>query len=380
MNIIAKIVGKEYSWCYIELPKVIQNKILAFGEQIDKEDLFTEEAEGGLEKDCHITLKYALTTEKVKDVRDILKKEKGGKVHLSKSSIFETDDYDVVKMSVESDDLQRLHNKTNNLPHEDKYPEYIPHATIAYVKKGCGKKYDGKFVLNKSFRFNEVFFGNKDKRNYRIILASVKKNLDNTFLRLSIFSKKLFIMSTFKGEWWIIDGQATFADGDVGDMDHDTYVIQYVQHKYLEDERFDHGEWIDWAGNEKFIMEENREEIEASPERTVGAWLLKNRGMSVEALQIARGRGDPKGYGVKILGWKKVNGNEIATWTLDASDMSEIARGLVDAHEDEEENAFDDEETFSIYVESTGTRYLDVPITVIERNTPSDLIGYGMKY
>lgn len=373
MDKTAKKVGKEYSWCYVELPKVFQKKILEFGEQIDKEDLFEGEAEGGLEKDIHITLKYALTTETVKDIKDILKKEKGGKVHLSKSSIFETDEYDVVKMSVESDDLQRLHNKINNLPHEDKYPEYIPHSTIAYVKSGCGKKYDGQFVLNKSFRFNEVFFGNKDKRNYRIILSSVKKLINNVFFRLSEFSKRIFIHSALRGEWWIVNGSSLFADGDVGDMDHDAYVVQYIQNQYLEDDSFNHGEWIDWDGYEKSIMEEHREEIEASPERTVGAWLLNNRGMTPEELSIARGRGDPKGYAVEKLGWKKVNRNDIATWTIGASDMAEIASGLANADGDSE--SFDEEE-FNIYVGSNNSTFYNVPIAVIERNTPTELMEY----
>jgi len=256
MDKIAKEVSHDYSWCYIELPKVIQKKILNFGEQIEKEDLFEEEAEGGLEMDSHITVKYAILTEKVKDVKNIVKKEKGGKVHISKSSIFETDNYDVVKMSVESEDLQRLHSKINNLPHEDKYPDYIPHVTIAYVKKGCGKKYDGNFILNKSFRFKEIFFGNKDGRNYRIILEAVKKATSEVFLRLSEFSKKLFRESSVRGEFWIMDSHVSFADGDIGDMNHNGYVIDHVRRTFCDDDHFDRMDFIDWDGYEKSIMAE----------------------------------------------------------------------------------------------------------------------------
>jgi 2'-5' RNA ligase len=373
-----KIAKKEYSWCYIELPKYVAKKLLEFGKEIGEGDLYKKEAENGLEKSPHITLKYALLTNNSKDIKDVLKKEKGGKVHVSKSSIFETDEYDVVKMSIESDDLQRLHSKINNLPHEDSYPEYIPHATIAYVKKGCGKKYDGKFIINKSFRFNEVFFGDKTDKEYRIILSSIKESINNIFLRLSWFSKKIFIHSSLRGEWWIIDnGQAEFADGDSGDIDHDSYTVQYVQRKYMDDDRFDHDEWIDWDGFEKSIMEKHKEEIEESKNKTVGDWLINNYNMEVEELEIARGKGDPKGYAVKNYGWKKVNGNNISTWTLDSRDMANIAKGLWEASGEDPDI---ESETFNIYVESNNKAFYDVPLSVIERNTPSDLMEYMGRY
>lgn len=371
MNKMAKTVSGNYSWCYIELPKYIEKKILEFGNQIDKEDLFEEEAEGGLEMDTHITLKYELLTDRVKDIKDIFKKEKGGKVTITKSSIFETEDYDVVKMSVESDDLQRLHNKVNNLPHEDKYPEYIPHCTIAYVKKGCGKKYDGQFKLDKSFRFNEIFFGNRDNRNYRILLTNgIKKAANNAFLRVSEFSKKLFSYSAIRGEWWIMDGNISFADGDVGDMNHDAYVIDHIRRKFCDDEHFDRMDYIDWDGYENSIKENCGNE---NPETYLKNYLMNELGMNLEEIQIARGNGDPKGYAVKNYGWKKVNGNNVSTWTLTANDLSEIADGLSEAMESEG-NEVDEE--FNIYVESNGIVFRWVPLSVIERKDVNALMEY----
>ena len=34
-----------------------------------------------------------------------------------------------------------------------------------------------------------------------------------------------------RGEYWIIDGSATFADGDVGDMNHEGYAIDHARHR-----------------------------------------------------------------------------------------------------------------------------------------------------
>jgi len=381
MEKIAKDVSHEYSWCYVELPEYIKKKMLSFGKEIEKDDLFIEEADDGLELTPHITLKYALTTDKVKDVKNILRKEKGGKIKVCKSGIFESENYDVVKMDVESEDLQRLHSKINNLPHHDKYPEYKPHATLAYVKKGCGKKYDGKFVLDKSFRFKEVFFGNKDKRNYRIILASVKENLDNIFLRLSTFSKKLFLYSSVSGEYWIYDDGSTSYAGEGGDVNHDTYVIDYIRRKYCDDYKFDRGEYVDWEEFEESIIKEHQEDIVKSGKgeyEFLREYLQKELGMNSQEIDIARiniGRGevDPKGYAVKELGWKKVNNDDVSTWTLTEEDMMAIKRGLSKVLESEDNY---DDQTFNIYVESNNTVFYDVPFSVIERNITGELLEY----
>ena len=170
---LSKKVKHNYSWCYIDLPTKIQDQLINFGKQIDPDDLYIKEAEDGLETEPHCTVKYALLTDEVKDIREILKKEKKGKFYLGKSTIFEKDKYDVVKIEVESEDLKRVHERLNNLPHEDKYPEYKAHATIAYLKKGKGKKYIGKFKIDKSIKFDELFFENTKDKNYKIKLARV---------------------------------------------------------------------------------------------------------------------------------------------------------------------------------------------------------------
>ena len=167
----AKQTDHSYSWVFLDLPSEVSQQIIEFGESIDPEDLYKSEADGGLEKECHVTVKYALTTDEAKEIKERLDGEKGGKFHMGESSIFETEEYDVVKIEVESEDLERLHNRLNELPHEDKYPDYKAHATIAYVKKGKGKKYVGKFKINKDFKFKEVHFGDRKEKNTKINLS-----------------------------------------------------------------------------------------------------------------------------------------------------------------------------------------------------------------
>jgi hypothetical protein len=330
-NIIAKTISNpKYSWAYVNAPKDIEKFLLEFGEDINSQDLFKEEADGGIEKDCHVTIKYGLLTDDVKDIRDRLKNEKGGKFYLGESSIFETEKYDVVKIEVESDDFKRIHDRLNELPHEDKHPDYKAHATIAYVKKGMGKKYIGKFKINKSFKFKEVFFGNTKNKDFKIKLAN-----EINWMKIACFNKELFKLSEIRGEWWIIDGFAIFADAEIGDMNHSGVVIEHIlgQHD-LDPDRVD----VDKLTDEQ---------------------LLEN-GLNQEEIDVVRDRVDPRDYGMKHLGWKRVAGNNIQTNTLTFDDLREIGNGIYDM-----DSEIKDDEEF--YIEVLGNRkiYSNVPYSVI---------------
>jgi hypothetical protein len=76
---------------------------------------------------------------------------------LYNASLFENDDYDVLKFDVKQkmvDDEGEIYydkkedvlydiNKelTDNFPFTTNFPDYHPHCTIGYLKKGEGKKY-----------------------------------------------------------------------------------------------------------------------------------------------------------------------------------------------------------------------------------------------
>jgi len=62
---------------------------------------------------------------------------------LGKMSVFENDKYDVLKVDVTGESLHDLNGKLSELPNEQTFPEYKPHLTIAYLKKGEGAKYAG---------------------------------------------------------------------------------------------------------------------------------------------------------------------------------------------------------------------------------------------
>ena len=56
-------------------------------------------------------------------------------------SMFQCENYDVVKLNVEkSPILMKINQLCNKFPHIDTFPDYIPHITLAYIKKGTFDK------------------------------------------------------------------------------------------------------------------------------------------------------------------------------------------------------------------------------------------------
>ena len=133
---------------------------------IPKEDLH----EYGRESDPHVTVLYGIHTTSANKVKAALKK--GDRtmmtVRMGKLAIFENDDFDVLIRKVERKDHLKEVRKTlmDNLKATVTFPDYKPHATIAYLKKGKGKEYlkkykDTKWALDGEFDCGVIDFSNK---------------------------------------------------------------------------------------------------------------------------------------------------------------------------------------------------------------------------
>lgn len=112
-------------WSQLNIP----NKMLHYDE------------EGGLghEDEYHVTAYYGIKgKEPSKELLEVLRMTEPFKVRVGKISLFENDDYDVIKMDVESEGLKKLNAeivaKCDVKPSD--YPDYKPHVTLAYAKKG----------------------------------------------------------------------------------------------------------------------------------------------------------------------------------------------------------------------------------------------------
>jgi len=119
--------------------------LLAMAARVADSDL----ADDGREDEPHVTVRYGLHTDDAREVAAVLADESPVSMRLGEVSIFpgaeSGKDYDVLKVTVEGDDLPRIHAKLGTLPHTDTHSNYKPHATIAYVKAGLGERYAAEF-------------------------------------------------------------------------------------------------------------------------------------------------------------------------------------------------------------------------------------------
>lgn len=153
----------KFSSTQVQLPPTTAKKVTDLADAIPDADL----AEKGREDDPHITIKYGIHTQDVDAVRRVLADQPPITVTLGKTSIFpnsESGNGDVLKADVDSPDLHRL-NATiaSQLETTDTHPEYVPHATIAYLKPGKGEQYAGRTDLEgQTATIREVTFSTPD--------------------------------------------------------------------------------------------------------------------------------------------------------------------------------------------------------------------------
>lgn len=160
----------EFSTTQVNLPDDLTKQVRKMAAQIDDEDLVDK----GREDELHITIKYGLHTDDAGEVQKALGNFGSLAFTLGKTSIFETEKYDVVKIDVLSVSAWDLNKRlSSKLEHTTTQSSYVPHATLAYVKKGAGKKYIGMDdVVGKNFTVKDISFRNRDGKRKKLALLS----------------------------------------------------------------------------------------------------------------------------------------------------------------------------------------------------------------
>lgn len=186
MDSFYKDAGRDFSYTQIRLPDSVASELKTVARDIPENHIFYGSGDENKWKDpkgkygrahnAHITVKYGIEDDDPRDLVKALRAFGPVKAALGKISLFEQKDHDVVKAEVSSEDLHRLNalvrEKTNN---KDFHPEYIPHATIAYVKKGKGEDLVGSSLLNgHEFSVNSIVFTGKGGENTVIHLGGEK--------------------------------------------------------------------------------------------------------------------------------------------------------------------------------------------------------------
>ncbi|NCB40987.1 MAG: hypothetical protein EOM80_19705, partial [Erysipelotrichia bacterium] len=159
----------------ITVPNAVSSKMLDLGKSIPDSELYIDKDDPsyGRETRAHVTVRYGLDTDNPADLKR-LSEMPPIRVKMGDVSIFEADKYDVVKVDVDSPELRTANQMVGELvavPGET-HKDYKPHATIAYVKKGEGKKYVGnKTLFGKTFEIDEINLVDRDGKEHKIKLT-----------------------------------------------------------------------------------------------------------------------------------------------------------------------------------------------------------------
>lgn len=134
--------------------------------EVDKEDLYSKEG-FGLEDEPHCTLLYGFLPEcDPKEIMDMLKdQEYPDEVELHNVSLFENEEYDVLKFDIDNKILRDINEVLRTeFPYENDYDEFHAHATVGYLKSGTGEKYVEKFKNEKILAKPEkIVYSDPDK-------------------------------------------------------------------------------------------------------------------------------------------------------------------------------------------------------------------------
>lgn len=165
----------QYSCVQYNLPAAAAQKVLDWGDsRIPNEILFSppEDDTYGRESLIHCTVFFGLHTESATPVVFLLENEAPFLIRLGQVSCFSNERFDVVKIDVLSEDLLRLHNKLGTCLHcTEKFKNYIPHITIAYLKPGEGSSFVGDRTFERmTMRVDTLSFSSKNGSRCRVRL------------------------------------------------------------------------------------------------------------------------------------------------------------------------------------------------------------------
>lgn len=220
-----------------------------------------------------------------------------------------------------------------------------------------------------------------------------------------------------RGEWWIDEsGSTVFADGDVGDQNHEAVVISSLSREILSHFGIDVDE-VGYLGDyeeslkESLLADGRLDEEELATWDNMGNAKVKGGPVPVlikklvedkafedpkqaeDAVYIAYGSSsrDARDYAMKYWRWKvmKTEGSdiEIQTWHLKPEDLGIIVRGIWEIMTDSDPDDNDDSDNevgedgypgprVNVTVQASGKRFHDIPLAVLEKKMPQNLHNY----
>jgi hypothetical protein len=188
-------------------------------------------------------------------------------------------------------------------------------------------------------------------------------------------------MAKIRGEYWIQGGQVEFADGDVGDQNHEMVALNSIAADHV-DRIMDYAQELGLDTEDLGIHDEpftsTSELLEAIRyallERGVASikvaeLIIKKLGINMEVYKLLGGGGDARLYVMKNEGWIAVRSNNIELFGYDANKKGQLSSGIEEILEQESIEEPDDQIEFSVYDHKTN-RSFDATLADI-KNTNS---------
>lgn len=123
----------------------------------------------------HVTVCYGIQSNSCPyKIRKIVEVFNSFNIKCGAIGIFENQCFDVVYISIQLNEiLNRLNKNLSALPSIFEYDIYIPHITLAYVKKGAGKKYVTmeNLLFDKEFNVKQIVISRVDYVNELVSLV-----------------------------------------------------------------------------------------------------------------------------------------------------------------------------------------------------------------
>jgi hypothetical protein len=158
-------------------------------------------------------------------------------------------------------------------------------------------------------------------------------------------------MIKIANEYWFHDNQTEFADGDIGDKNHEMIAEDYILSQfipYAPEHLYECGLSED-ALNEyapydedflNYLIQKYNYEKEDAIDNAYGGnyirWLITGNDDAESPIikELFEALKDPRKYAVEKLGWIRVHGKNIETNNLDQNHLDEIVYGLNEVFDD----------------------------------------------
>lgn len=173
----------KYSSTQVQMPFDVESTFLELGKElVSVSDLFGD----GMETDPHVTLLYGIHEDYPMPLLiDVIETHPKFTVTLGNVSLFDEDAaFDVVKTEVDCHDLYSLRSALLNVCHYTlSHSKFIPHATIAFTKKGaCEHLVGNPAFFGLSFVVDSIMFCGHDGSKRKIMLGVRQIHIDGVVI------------------------------------------------------------------------------------------------------------------------------------------------------------------------------------------------------